>query len=133
MYQLLFVLGIFVANAAGGQLPTEIKEIWENMTSQYRDECISISGTDPALVTMMTEDAYVANDRSLGCYLMCIYKKFGFLQENGEFLAHVILVTASYMTELFTDNCLDECSGETDLCLKSLIAGNCTIVGLRIP
>ncbi|KAF5308598.1 hypothetical protein FQR65_LT18048 [Abscondita terminalis] len=133
MNHLFVVLGLFIAKAGGRQLPPDVKKIWLNLSTPHQDECITLSGTDPALVTMITEEAYVADVRSLGCYLMCTYKKLEFLLIDGNFVSHQILSKASYMTDPFTTACIDEASGEVDLCLKSLIAGNCTISGLSLP
>ncbi|KAF5271056.1 hypothetical protein FQR65_LT00475 [Abscondita terminalis] len=114
-------------------LADDVKEVWGDLINAYQEQCINFSGADPVLVTMIIEDAYVADDSSLGCYLMCIYNHLEFLGPDGEFDINLIFAKAPYMTDLFTQKCLNQAKNEPDHCQKSLIVGNCTITALGIP
>ncbi|KAF5271053.1 hypothetical protein FQR65_LT00472 [Abscondita terminalis] len=110
----------------------ECKNIWLGLANEFRDECIRISGVDPKLVRKMIQGADVADERSLGCYLMCVYNKLTFLDLDGDLSSGAMVNKASYMNDAFTDKCLNEGTDEEDLCLKSLIVGKCIINGLSL-
>ncbi|KAF5271057.1 hypothetical protein FQR65_LT00476 [Abscondita terminalis] len=133
MFFVLCMVAVFVINGTCRQLPTDVKTIWNGFTDPFKNECLNQSQANPEHVTLMIENAYVTDSRSFGCYLKCIFEKTGILKADGEFDFKAILEQGTYMSSDIAQNCVDNAKNETDLCLMSLIGGNCTINALSVP
>ncbi|KAF5296842.1 hypothetical protein FQA39_LY12360 [Lamprigera yunnana] len=77
--------------------PEAIK-LWENISRNHNDECISTTNIDPVVLKRIVYNRTVPNDRNVYCYLRCIYEKLDFLLPNGEFDEDKIVNTATYLT-----------------------------------
>ncbi|KAF5271062.1 hypothetical protein FQR65_LT00481 [Abscondita terminalis] len=133
MFLLLSVVALLVVNGTSKQLPSNVKQIWKDLTDSYVLECVGDSITNMIDAELLIEHAYVSNSRRFGCYMKCIYRKIGIFKPDGEFDSIAILSQMSYMTKNLTQTCIGEAKVGSDGCWKSLIIADCVVNGLSIP
>ncbi|KAF5271064.1 hypothetical protein FQR65_LT00483 [Abscondita terminalis] len=131
MFLILFLISFLLNSSASNKLPRDVIMIWKNVTNAYHKECLSISNANPNLINLMLERANVPDDVSLGCYLRCVYEKMGVLEYDGKFNLATIMNKCPYMTEEITVRCTTASKNVQDLCQKSLVTCNCTVIALR--
>ncbi|KAF5296843.1 hypothetical protein FQA39_LY12361 [Lamprigera yunnana] len=123
----LFGLMVLLSLTSAADISPFALNIWNDLIKDFHDECVAISNANPEQAKSIVRDIAVLKDRSVHCYLKCLYEKIDFLLPNGEFNKNDVVYEAHHLGIEGSKKCAADANPEKDVCTKAYIFGKCVV------
>ncbi|KAF5296833.1 hypothetical protein FQA39_LY12351 [Lamprigera yunnana] len=126
----LIITFALITVAVNKEIVPHVVEFWRQLSQKYKNECVAFANADPLQVDVILTNVTVIKERSIKCYLSCIYKKLRFLKPDGKYDEEEIVVRAHYVSLPISRKCAAAAANETDLCEIAYGYAHCLIDNL---